>query len=117
MWKWVLGLGFRFVVIYLVDLGFDQQLCVCVYFPVWVVVGLWWVRRGESWWVLDMVVVGLGRGGLRHGGYGFVVGGAWCCSGGLWVWVLFGCCVCVCFLLSCLELEVIVGYFHPFIKK
>ena len=51
MWKWVLGLGFRFVVIYLVDLGFAQQLCVCVYFPVWVVVGLWWVRRGESWWV------------------------------------------------------------------
>ena len=44
MWEWVLGLGFRFVVIYLVDLGFAQQLCVCV---LWY--GSWWVGRGELW--------------------------------------------------------------------
>ena len=49
-----------------------------------------------------MVVVGLGRGGLRHGGCGSVVGEAWWCSGGLWVvgfdWLLLLCvCVCVCF--------------------
>ena len=45
-----------------------------------------------------MVVVGLGRGGLRHGGYGSMVGRVWWCNSGLWVVGLFGCCVCVFFI-------------------
>ena len=68
MWEWVLGLGFRFVVIYLVDLGFAQQLCVC--FTVWVVVG-------GAWRVVE---------GLRLGGCGF---GSWW-SKAWWLWVYGG---------------------------
>ena len=73
MWKWVLGLGFRFVVIYLVDLGFAQQLCVCVFFGV----GRGGSLVGEAWGIVV---------GLRHGVYGF---GSWW-SEAWWLWVCGG---------------------------
>ena len=63
MWERVSGFGFRFVVIYLVDLGFAQQLC--VFFGVGC--GGWGVgSRGgfEAWWLW---VCG-GWGVVRRGG-------------------------------------------------
>ena len=97
-----MGLGFRFVVIYLVDLGFAQQLCVCVFFG---------VGHGGS-------VVG-----LRHGGCESMVGGVWwVCWGwgvvsrgsamvGYGLWVLFGCCCCCCVRVCVIFFGVMVAWF------